>query len=129
MKKKMRKRRTESATDALLKLPHLSPERRKLSTLRMELWMQNYYINDDVEFYAITLTGGMVLRIFSVAMSLRKRDWIEGDCPTVYRDSSAARGICRRTGVGKLKHMQIRWHRVQENVRNGIFGHQRNQKC
>ena len=56
--------------------------------------------------------------VFNTATLLRMGDFLEGPCPSVYSDSSAARGICRRTGVGRIKHMQVRWMWVQESVRN-----------
>ena len=43
------------------------------------------------------------------------------EIPTVYSDASAARGICSRSGVGKLKHMQTRFLWVQESLRHKHF--------
>ena len=39
----------------------------------------------------------------------------------VYADSSAAIGICRRTGIGKVRHLAVGQLWVQERVRNGDF--------
>ena len=34
-------------------------------------------------------------------------------------DSSAAKGFASRRGVGKMRHMQVRWLWLQEEVRKG----------
>ena len=41
---------------------------------------------------------------------------------TVLADSSAAIGICRRTGIGKVRHLAVGQLWVQERVRSGDFG-------
>ena len=40
---------------------------------------------------------------------------------TVRADSSAAIGICRRTGIGKVRHLAVGQLWVQERVRTGDF--------
>ena len=35
-------------------------------------------------------------------------------------DSSAAKGFASRRGVGKMRHMQVRWLWLQEEVRKGV---------
>ena len=42
-------------------------------------------------------------------------------CLDVLADSSAAIGICRRTGIGKVRHLVVGQLWVQERVRNGDF--------
>eukprot|EP00969_Alexandrium_andersonii_P062161 2739088-Alexandrium_andersonii.AAC.1 len=39
----------------------------------------------------------------------------------VYADSSAAIGICRRTGIGRLRHLAVGQLWVQERARAGDF--------
>ena len=41
---------------------------------------------------------------------------------TVLADSSAAIGICRRTGIGKVRRLAVGQLWVQERVRQGDFG-------
>ena len=41
--------------------------------------------------------------------------------PKVFSDSSAGRGICNRSGVGKLKHMQVRFLWSQQAQADGEF--------
>ena len=40
----------------------------------------------------------------------------------VHADSSAAIGICRRAGIGKVRHLAVGQLWVQEKVRSGDFG-------
>ena len=40
---------------------------------------------------------------------------------TILADSSAAIGICRRTGIGKVRHLAVGQLWVQERVRAGDF--------
>ena len=40
---------------------------------------------------------------------------------SVFADSSAAIGICRRTGIGKVRHLAVQQLWVQERVRSGGF--------
>ena len=40
---------------------------------------------------------------------------------TVLADSSAAIGICRRTGIGKVRHLAVGQLWVQERVRSGDY--------
>ena len=42
-------------------------------------------------------------------------------CLEVLADSSAAIGICRRTGIGKVRHLAVGQLWVQERVRGGDF--------
>ena len=39
----------------------------------------------------------------------------------IYTDSSAAKGIASRTGLGKTRHIAVHLLWVQERVRNGDF--------
>ena len=38
-----------------------------------------------------------------------------------WSDSSACRGICRRSGTGRIRHMETKWCWVQEALREGRF--------
>ena len=44
---------------------------------------------------------------------------------TILADSSVAIGICRRTGIGKVRHLAVGQLWVQERVRQGDFGLQK----
>ena len=39
----------------------------------------------------------------------------------VHTDSTAARGICNRRGLGKIRHIQIQYLWVQERLQSGDF--------
>ena len=60
---------------------------------------------EESEFHALTLSAARL--IFTI-------DLVDGfglplmEGPIVYSDSSAARGIANRKGVGKLKYLQVR---------------------
>eukprot|EP00969_Alexandrium_andersonii_P364718 15464718-Alexandrium_andersonii.AAC.1 len=43
------------------------------------------------------------------------------DSLRVYADSSAAIGMCRRTGIGRARHLAVGQLWVQEGVRSGDF--------
>jgi hypothetical protein len=47
------------------------------------------------------------------------RDWQSASQVECFCDSSAARGIAHRTGVGRMKHLQVRQLWVQEQLRLG----------
>ena len=49
------------------------------------------------------------------------RDLGMDTCLEVLADSSAAIGICRRTGIGKVRHLAVGQLWVQERVRSGDF--------
>ena len=49
------------------------------------------------------------------------RDFGRNCALRVHVDSSAAIGICRRTGVGKVRHLDTRLLWVQELVRDGTI--------
>ncbi len=62
---------------------------------------------------------GAVVRGFSEALGLQSvaRDFgVELD-PEVHADSSAAIGICRRCGIGKIRHLAVAQLWVQDLVR------------
>ena len=58
----------------------------------------------DSEFHALTLCAARL--IFTKNLVEGFGFPVEG--PVAYSDSSAARGIAKRKGVGKLKHLQVR---------------------
>ncbi len=62
---------------------------------------------------------GAVVRGFSEALGLQSvaRDLGVELEPEVHADSSAAIGICRRCGVGKIRHLAVAQLRVQDLVR------------
>jgi hypothetical protein len=68
----------------------------------------------EAEFYAIGrgAANGILL------VNILKECGCEPKSPQarIFSDSSAARGMCKRTGVGKVKHMQVRFLWVQERV-------------
>ena len=56
-------------------------------------------------------------------MSVRAllEDWGEKYDLAVYNASSAARGIASRRGLGKLRHVQMRYLWIQETITNNDF--------
>ena len=39
----------------------------------------------------------------------------------MYSDSTAGRGMCQRTGVGKVRHLELRFWWIQERLRLKAF--------
>ena len=65
----------------------------------------------ESEFYALcrgAATGHGILSFL--------RDLGVGGCLTVWSDSSAARSVASRRGIGKVRHLQVRYLWVQEAV-------------
>ena len=70
----------------------------------------------EAELYALTraAAGGLQTRHF-----LQECGWDIG--LRVWSDSSACRGVVRRTGPAKLRHIELRWLWVQEALRQRRF--------
>ena len=64
---------------------------------------------------------GAVVRGFSEALGIQSvaRDLGVELHPEVHADSSAAIGICRRSGIGKVRHLAVAQLWVQDLVRSG----------
>ena len=74
----------------------------------------------EAELAGIAKGSGEGLGLMSIAADLGT------DVPlTVLADSSAAIGICRRTGIGKVRHLAVGQLWVQERVRQGDFALQK----
>ena len=48
------------------------------------------------------------------------RRWDEPSTIDVETDSTAAIGMCSRTGVGKTRHIQVRWLWIQDAIRDKV---------
>ena len=70
----------------------------------------------ESEYYAIVKATASVLGIRELF-----REWgVELDC-MVLSDSSAARGMCSRRGLGKTRHVQTRYLWVQQKLKEKEF--------
>ena len=70
----------------------------------------------ESEFYA---TGSATARGLQCKVHLSET---ERPCELdVYSDSTAARGMCQRTGVGKVRHLELRFLWIQERLRLKAF--------
>ena len=70
----------------------------------------------ESEFYA---TGSATARGLQCKVYLSETERLcELD---VYSDSTAARGMCQRTGVGKVRHLELRFLWIQERLRLKAF--------
>ena len=68
----------------------------------------------EAEFCAVVKATAEALGVQALAEDLGEMMKI-----AVYSDSSAARGIASRTGLGKIRHLDVRLMWVQELVKNG----------
>ena len=70
----------------------------------------------EAEFYGVVKAAGTALGqqslIMDVGVDVSLRVWI---------DSSAALGICSRSGLGKFRHLQTHTLWVHEKIRAGAF--------
>ena len=74
----------------------------------------------ESEFYTIGYAAAgsiMVWHILEYVFGITGS--FEPKCPVCYSDSSAGRGVCKRRGVGKIKHMEVKHLWVQELVAEG----------
>ena len=70
----------------------------------------------EAEFYGVVKASGIALGQQSLLRDLGI------DLPVrVWTDSSAALGICSRSGLGKLRHLETHTLWVQEKIRTGAF--------
>ena len=70
----------------------------------------------EAEFYGVVKASGAALGQQSLLRDLGV------DLPVrVWTDSSAALGICSRSGLGKLRHLETHTLWVQEKIRTGAF--------
>ena len=68
----------------------------------------------EAEFYAIVSGVAEGLGMMTLAADLGWRSEV-----VLWTDSNAAKGICGRKGLGKLRHMETKWLWVQDVVRSG----------
>ena len=70
----------------------------------------------EAEFYGVVKASGIALGQQSLLRDL------DVELPVrVWTDSSAALGICSRSGLGKLRHLETHTLWVQEKIRTGAF--------
>ena len=69
----------------------------------------------EAELYGVVKGATESLGLRSLGEDMRIQDHIVID---LHADSSAAIGICRRSGIGKVRHLAIAQLWVQEKLRN-----------
>jgi hypothetical protein len=74
----------------------------------------------EAEFYAIGFSAARVIFLKNMMVAMNMTKDMKG-MPKVFSDSSAGRGINNRSGVGKLKHMQVRFLWSQQAQADGEF--------
>ena len=72
----------------------------------------------ESEYYSVCLGGAAAIMLSNVGHVIGFIKFFVELWFTIYSDSSAERGICRRSDVGKLKHMQVRHLWIQERIEN-----------
>ena len=70
----------------------------------------------EAEYYGVVKATGIALGHQSVMAEMRMSADVR-----VWSDSSAAVGMCGRSGLGKFRHVQTRTLWVQERVRSGAI--------
>ena len=70
----------------------------------------------EAEYYGVVKAAGIALGQQSLMSDLGMKVAVR-----VWTDSSAAVGICGRSGLGKLRHVQTHTLWVQERVRSGAI--------
>ena len=68
----------------------------------------------EAEYYALVKGAAEAIGMRSLMADLGVETNVE-----VYVDSSTAKSIASRTGIGKIRHMDVRYMWVQERVRRG----------
>ena len=70
----------------------------------------------EAEFYAVVKgasTGISIVALYAdLGFALKL---------VIESDSSSARAMCARSGVGRVKHMATRYMWIQEQLRDGVF--------
>ncbi|CAK9017766.1 Retrovirus-related Pol polyprotein from transposon TNT 1-94 [Durusdinium trenchii] len=110
----------QTGEEAFIETPPLNHEQAKIYR---SLVMRAAYLSLDrgdlceaSEYYAIVKATASVLGIREMF-----REWgVELDC-MVLSDSSAARGMCSRRGLGKTRHVQTRYLWVQQKLKEKEF--------
>ena len=85
----------------------------------MDCWVASDHVralsSGEAELYGIVV--GSARGIFTKHMYEEMGRTIDVDVET---DSTAAIGMCSRTGVGKTRHIQVRWVWIQGAIRNKV---------
>ena len=68
----------------------------------------------EAEFYAAIKGGAEGIGVRSLLADLGQEVKVE-----IHQDSTAAKGVASRLGVGKVKQLQVGWLWIHEAVRNG----------
>ena len=69
----------------------------------------------EAEFYASGRASATLLMMASVLSEMN----LKRSVPINLMDSDAGRALANRLGVGKMRHIQIRWLWLQERIREG----------
>ena len=70
----------------------------------------------EAEYYGTTKAGVVALGFMQLCKDFNLEQKFN-----IHMDSTAAKGICHRTGTGKLKHMDIQYLWIQQHVRMKSF--------
>ena len=70
----------------------------------------------EAELYGVVKAAAQGMGILSLA-----RDLGEHFALRIYTDSSAAEGVCKRKGLGKLRHLDTNLLWVQDKLKSGGF--------
>ena len=70
----------------------------------------------EAEFFGVVNGATKALGLRSLAQDMGINDKID---ICLYADSSAAIGICKRTGIGKVRHLATGQVWIQEKIRHG----------
>ena len=70
----------------------------------------------EAEYYGTTKAGVVALGFMQLCKDFNMEQKFD-----IHMDSTAAKGICTRTGTGKLKHMDIQYLWIQQHVRMKSF--------
>ena len=75
------------------------------------------FSSGEAELYGIVKGASAGLGFQSIA-----RDLGSSLCVDIFSDSAAAKGMVRRTGLGKVRHIHVQELWVQQALREGRFG-------
>eukprot|EP00435_Cladocopium_sp_Y103_P036864 s1251_g9.t1 len=88
-----------------------------------DFWNDDVLVSDEVSIPDVRADSQFVLEAFSDS------SWADCKCEVnsdkvqqrLFLDSSSALGLIRRTGTGRLKHIQIKQFFLQNLLRSGVF--------
>ena len=72
--------------------------------------------SEEAEYYGTTKAGVVALGFTQLCKVFNMEQKF-----VIHMDSTAAKGICHRTGTGKLKHMDIQYLWIQQHIKMKSF--------